>query len=86
MKHLKTYELQSFSILKVGDYVLLKYSNDIFKIIEIDYKWSNPYFLEYYKTDELSKMNCRIEDIERHAAPSEIEKYEFNSTLNKYKI
>ena len=53
MKHLKTYELQSFSILKVGDYVLLKYSNDIFKIIEIDYKWSNPYFLEYYKTSLL---------------------------------
>lgn len=84
MKHIQAYE--SLNNYKVGDYVLLKYSNSIFKIIEIAYKWSNPYNLEYYSNNKLLSMNCRNEHIERYATPLEIEKYELEKTADKYNL
>ena len=83
MKYIKTYEY--LNNYKVGDYVILKYSSHVFEIIKIEYKWSNPYFLEYY-TNKLEHMNSRNEDIERLASPSEIEKYKLKKSIHKYNL
>lgn len=85
MKYLKKYE--NLNNYKVGDYIILKYSSLAVKIIKIEYKWNNPYFLEYYDlNNSLQNMNCRKEDIERWATPSEYEKLKLKIDSKKYNI
>ena len=90
MKHiinLENFKLnENLNTYKVGDYIILKYSSKIFKIIKIEHKWSNPYFLEYFNNNSLQNMNCRKEDIERSASPAEIEKYQIKIKINKYNL
>ena len=85
MKYLKSFEY--LNNYKVGDYIILKYSSLIFKIIKIEHKWSNPYFLEYYDNNNtLQSMNCRNEDIERRATPNEYENLKLKLDAKKYNI
>lgn len=83
MKYLKKYEY--LNNYKIDNYVKIKYSSHTFKIINIDHKWNYPYKLEYY-ADGLLFMNCKNEDIERYATPSEIEKFELKKSINKYNL
>jgi len=85
MKYIKKFE-NIDNDYKVGDYLKLRYSSRIFKIIEINYKWNNPYKLEFYLNGKLSNMNCINNDIERFATPLEIESMELKINTNKYNL